>query len=204
MLLLQGNRNWRARPRPDNSARASVPCRLQEKGACAASKCGTPAGLRDRSLCACPRPAPTPASVEVADSHFLRFFVPLRQLVDIEGYAALLATDRRCWSTLIGSLIYDGGRWVYTDCGWYVECRITPGAGPISLWPLVPARADGLVLGAGTASGARRGSPGDIPQGYCGWRLCRRALRYRPGLGLTFWSRNVWNELRFRADRQFV
>jgi hypothetical protein len=135
-----------------------------------------------------PYPAP-PAPVEAVDPGFQDTLAPYGTWVNVEGYGP-------CWQPTVVVVnrgwqpYFDGGRWVYTDCGWYWLSDYSWGWAPFHYgrwfrhhrlgWCWAPDN----VWGPSWVSWR-------YTDGYCGWAPLPPGAGYRPGVGLTFRGRGV-------------
>lgn len=163
---------------------------------------------RDRAYATAPQaaptaPAPAPAPVVVVEqqpavivepapvtvNYFNETLSPYGTWVEVDGYG-------RCWQPTV--IAYqtdwqpyrDRGRWIYSDCGWYWASDYSWGnvAFHYGRW----------------FRDSRRGwcwSPDTIwapawvswrnNNDYCGWAPLPPAAHYHPGIGFTYYDRNV-------------
>ena len=157
-------------------------------------------------------PAPAPAPIETApqpdyttgdyppaiDSTYAPFYdslAPYGTWVDVAGYGP-------CWqpTTVIVNAGWqpycDGGRWVYTDYGWYWLSGYSWGWAPFHYgrwfrhnhygWCWAP----GSTWGPSWVSWRYNGN-------YCGWAPLPPAAVYQPTIGLTFHGQHVNNSFAF-------
>jgi hypothetical protein len=133
--------------------------------------------------------AAPPAPVEIADSTFYDELTPYGTWVDVEGYGP-------CWQPTVVVAnsgwrpYFDGGHWVYTDCGWYWLSDYSWGWAPFHYgrwfqhqrlgWCWLPDR----VWGPSWVSWR-------YTEGYCGWAPMPPGALYTAGIGLTYWGRGV-------------
>jgi len=138
--------------------------------------------------------APPPA-VAVSYSTFYDSLAPYGTWLDVSGWGP-------CWRPTVvivnpGWRPYcNGGRWIYSDCGWYWLSGYSWGWAPFHYgrwfrhsrwgWCWAP----GSVWGPAWV-GWRYGG------GYCGWAPLPPAAGFRAGIGLTYYGRPV------RADFGF-
>jgi len=72
-----------------------------------------------------------------------------------------------------------------------IGLRIIPGAGAVSLWPLVFRFRAGAGAGRRTPFGVRQWVTWRYSDDYCGWRRCPPFAAYREGFGFFTRGRNV-------------
>ena len=138
---------------------------------------------------------PAPAPAEITDDTFYDSLAPYGNWVNVEGYGP-------CWQPTVVLVnpywqpYYDCGHWAYTDCGWYWMSGYSWGWAPFHYgrwfrhdrigWCWAPDRvwAPSWVCWRYTS-------------GYCGWAPLPPGAWYRPGLGLTYWGRNVTTSFGF-------
>ncbi len=127
--------------------------------------------------------------VEVTDDTFNSSLAPYGAWVDVQGYG-------RCWQPTVTVInagwrpYSDGGRWVYTDCGWYWYSDYSWGWAPFHYgrwfqharlgWCWAP----GNVWGPSWVSWRYNDS-------YCGWAPLPPAAIYNPGFGFSYCGRSV-------------
>ncbi len=157
-------------------------------------------------------PEPTPAPAEMApqpaystenyvppaDSSYTTFYdslAPYGTWVDVAGYGA-------CWQPTVVIVnrawrpYCDGGRWLYTDCGWYWSSGYSWGWAPFHYgrwfrhqrmgWCWAP----GNVWGPSWVSWRYSGN-------YCGWAPLPPAAGFTAGVGLTFHGNRVNSSFAF-------
>jgi hypothetical protein len=140
-----------------------------------------------------PQPADTTeAYVPPADSTYTTFYdslAPYGTWVDVAGYGP-------CWQPTVvvinrGWRPYcDGGRWLYTDCGWYWSSGYSWGWAPFHYGRWFRHRhmgwcwAPGNVWGPSWVSWRYSGN-------YCGWAPLPPAAGFSVGVGLTFHGNRV-------------
>ena len=130
-----------------------------------------------------------PPSAEATDSMFYDSLAPYGTWLQVEGYGP-------CWqpSTVVVNPswqpYFDGGHWVYSDCGWYWLSDYSWGWAPFHYgrwfhhqhwgwcWRPDPLWAPSWVSWRYT-------------DGYCGWAPLPPGARFSPGIGLTFQGRHV-------------
>ncbi len=153
-----------------------------------------------------PEPVPAPAPEEMApppdyatdyypppaDDSYASFYdtlAPYGTWIDVAGYGP-------CWQpTVVVANPYwqpycNGGRWLYTDCGWYWQSGYSWGWAPFHYgrwfrhshygWCWVP----GNVWGPSWVSWRYNGN-------YCGWAPLPPAAGYHAGVGLTYQGQRV-------------
>ena len=130
-----------------------------------------------------------PPGADTGYSTFYSSLAPYGTWVDVAGYGA-------CWQPTVvvvnrGWRPYcNGGRWVYSDCGWYWSSGYSWGWAPFHYgrwfchqrigWCWAP----GTVWGPSWVSWRYTGS-------HCGWAPLPPAAGYRVGVGLTFHGQGV-------------
>lgn len=133
-----------------------------------------------------PPPAPPPADQAPTYSTFYSSLAPYGTWVEVDGYG-------RCWQPTVvvvnptWSPYCDGGRWVYSDCGWYWASDYSWGWAPFHYgrwfqhsrlgWCWAP----DTVWGPSWVSWRYSG-------GYCGWAPLPPGSWYVSGVGLTWWG----------------
>lgn len=143
---------------------------------------------------AAPAPAPAPAaapepSVNVTYSTFYDSLSPYGTWVYVEGYG-------RCWQPTVVAInpgwrpYYDGGRWLYTDNGWYWYSDYSWGWAPFHYgrwfrhhrvgWCWAP----DLFWGPSWVTFR-------YTSGYCGWAPLPPYAHYRPGFGFSYYGSSV-------------
>lgn len=137
-------------------------------------------------------PPPPP---EVADDAFYDSLAPYGTWIDVDGYG-------RCWRPSVCVVnptwqpYFDGGHWLYTDCGWYWTSDYSWGWAPFHYgrwfrhdhwgWCWMP----DLVWGPSWTCWR-------FTDGYCGWAPLPPGAIYRPGVGLLFYGRRVGLDFSF-------
>ena len=133
-----------------------------------------------------PPPPPEERPTEVTENYFYDSLAPYGTWIDIAGYG-------RCWrptvvATYPGWQPYcHGGRWVWTDCGWYWYSDYSWGWAPFHYgrwfshprwgWCWVP----GSLWGPSWVSWRYSDS-------YCGWAPLPPAACYTPGFGFSYYG----------------
>lgn len=133
-----------------------------------------------------PPPPPEELPGQVTVDHFYDSLSPYGTWVDIEGYG-------RCWRpTVVASdpgwrPYVHGGRWVWTDSGWYWYSDYSWGWAPFHYgrwfshpgwgWCWMP----GSVWGPAWVSWS-------YTDAYCGWAPLPPAACYSPGFGFTYYG----------------
>ncbi|MCX6926010.1 MAG: hypothetical protein NT154_22800, partial [Verrucomicrobia bacterium] len=136
-----------------------------------------------------------PPAVDTGYAPFYDSMSPYGTWVDVAGYGA-------CWQPTVvvvnpGWQPYcDGGRWVYTDCGWYWMSGYSWGWAPFHYgrwfrhnhygWCWAP----GNVWGPAWVSWRYNGN-------YCGWAPLPPAAGYSAGVGLTYRGQHVNSSFAF-------
>ena len=144
---------------------------------------GTPPGDNTTASSSAP-----PAAV-AGYSTFYDSLAPYGTWVDVAGYGP-------CWqpTVVVANPAWrpycDGGRWVYTDCGWYWMSGYSWGWAPFHYGRWFQHHRMGWCWAPDTVWGPswvcwRFGSS------YCGWAPLPPGAWYRPGVGLTFRGRQV-------------
>ena len=137
--------------------------------------------------------------------YFYSSLSPYGSWVEVDGYGW-------CWQPTIAVTYTDwrpyqqGGRWIYSDCGWYWQSDYSWGWAPFHYgrwfnhprrgWCWVPDR----VWGPSWVSWRSSTS-------YCGWAPLPPAARYRSGFGLSYYDRSVGVSFEFglgAVDYTFV
>ena len=159
-----------------------------------------------------PEPLPAPAPADMApqpdnttgtyvpppDSAYGTFYDPLAPYgtwLDVAGYGP-------CWQPSVvmvnpGWQPYcDGGRWIYTDCGWYWMSGYSWGWAPFHYGRWFRHRHYGWCWMPGNTWGPawvcwRHGG------NYCGWAPLPPAAVYHPTVGLTFHGQRVSSSFAF-------
>ncbi len=135
---------------------------------------------------AVPAPAPQP---EVTYSTFYSSLSPYGTWLEVDGYG-------RVWQPTVvvvnsgWSPYYDGGRWIYTDRGWYWASDYSWGWAPFHYgrwfrhhrigWCWTP----DLVWGPSWVTWRYNDA-------YCGWAPLPPAAYYRPGFGFSYYGASV-------------
>lgn len=136
-----------------------------------------------------PPPPKEEVPTEVTVNYFYDSLAPYGTWIDIDGYG-------RCWrptvvATSPGWRPYvNGGRWVWTDAGWYWYSDYSWGWAPFHYgrwfsharwgWCWVP----GTVWGPSWVSWRYN-------DGYCGWAPLPPAACYYPSVGFTYYGRSA-------------
>lgn len=134
-------------------------------------------------------PAPAPPQTNVTYATFYDALAPYGTWIELDGYG-------RVWQPTVVVInsgwrpYFDGGRWVYTDSGWYWYSDYTWGWAPFHYgrwfrhsrigwcwWPDV-------VWGPAWVSWR-------YTDAYCGWAPLPPGAYYRPGFGFTYYGRPV-------------
>jgi hypothetical protein len=134
-------------------------------------------------------PPPVAATAETSEAGFYQPLTPYGTWVDVAGYGP-------CWQPNVVTInpewqpYFDGGHWVYSDCGWYWLSDYSWGWAPFHYgrwfrhnrigWCWAPDRVWGPSWVCWRDS-----------DNYCGWAPLPPGAWYRPGIGLTFWGRHV-------------
>lgn len=121
--------------------------------------------------------------------YFYSSLAPYGSWVDVDGYGW-------CWQPTVAVTYSDwrpysqGGRWIYSDCGWYWQSDYSWGWAPFHYgrwfhharrgWCWMPDRVWGPAWVSWRTSSA-----------YCGWAPLPPVARYRSGLGLCYNDRHV-------------
>jgi hypothetical protein len=134
-------------------------------------------------------PSFPPESAPAADDMFYDSLAPYGTWVDVEGYGG-------CWQPTVAVVnpdwqpYFDGGNWVYTDCGWYWSSTYSWGWAPFHYgrwfrhhqwgWCWAPDRvwAPSWVCWR-------------VTDGHCGWAPLPPGTWCQPGVGLVFHGRRV-------------
>ena len=155
---------------------------------------------RDRAYATAPQaaptaPAPAPAPVVVVEpapvtvNYFNETLSPYGTWVEVDGYG-------RCWQPTV--IAYqtdwqpyrDRGRWIYSDCGWYWASDYSWGniAFHYGRWFRDSHRgwcwSPDTIWAPAWVSWRNNND-------YCGWAPLPPAAHYRPGIGFTYYDRNV-------------
>ncbi len=136
-----------------------------------------------------------PPPEDAAYPAFYDALAPYGTWVDVGGYG-------RCWQPTMVVVnagwqpYFDGGRWVYTDCGWYWMSDYSWGWAPFHYgrwfrhnylgWCWMPDR----VWGPSWVSWRHT-------DGYCGWAPLPPAARFTVSAGLTLHGRSVSSTFAF-------
>lgn len=131
----------------------------------------------------------TPPAADAGYSTFYDSLAPYGTWVDVAGYGP-------CWqpSVVVANPTWrpycDGGRWVYSDCGWYWMSGYSWGWAPFHYgrwfrhnrlgWCWAP----DTVWGPSWVCWRYSGS-------HCGWAPLSPGAWFRPGVGLTYHGRHV-------------
>jgi hypothetical protein len=134
-------------------------------------------------------PPPEQPPTEVTVNHFYDSLAPYGTWIDIPGYG-------RCWRPTIAVTVngwrpYEhGGRWIWTDAGWYWYSDYSWGWAPFHYgrwfahsswgWCWVP----DTVWGPSWVSWR-------YSDAYCGWAPLPPAAYYVPGVGFTYYGSSV-------------
>jgi hypothetical protein len=136
--------------------------------------------------------------------YFYSSLSPYGSWMEVDGYGW-------CWQPTIAVSVdwrpyQQGGRWIYSDAGWYWQSDYSWGWAPFHYgrwfnhprrgWCWVPDR----VWGPSWVSWRTSTS-------YCGWAPLPPAARYRSGFGLSYYDRNVGISFEFglgATDYTFV
>ncbi len=139
-------------------------------------------------------PPPAPPAEEVSAPVFYDSLAPYGTWVDVTGYG-------RCWRPTVAVVnpvwqpYYDGGHWVYTDCGWYWMSDYSWGWAPFHYGRWFRHNHWGWCWAPGTVWGpswvAWRYS-----DAYCGWAPLPPGAYFSFSLGLTFHGHRVhdWDD----------
>lgn len=133
-------------------------------------------------------PAPAP-QVEVSYSNFYSSLAPYGTWVELDGYGRVwqptVVVVNNSWSPY-----FDGGRWIYTDAGWYWSSDYSWGWAPFHYgrwfrhyrlgWCWTP----DLVWGPSWVTWRYNDA-------YCGWAPLPPAACYTPGYGFTYYGSSV-------------
>ncbi|MEY2428458.1 MAG: hypothetical protein QOJ40_1343 [Verrucomicrobiota bacterium] len=125
--------------------------------------------------------------VEPTYSNFYDSLAPYGSWVDVEGYG-------RCWqpTTLVVNSgwrpYFDGGRWVYTDCGWYWRSDYSWGWAPFHYGRWFRHQNLGWCWTPDTVWGPSWVS-WRYNHDYCGWAPLPPRAHFRPGIGFASHSR---------------
>ncbi len=185
------------------TAPAVAPANEVQEQAAAPAPAPNPADIAPQSTVAQPAQSaqpPPPAGTQVAQvaaqpvqqvnyNTFYTGLSPYGNWVYIEGYGQVwqpaVVVSNPTWEPYV-----DGGRWLYTDAGWYWTSDYSWGWAPFHYgrwfrhyrlgWCWYP---------------EYTWSPAWVSwrwtDGYCGWAPLPPAACYRPGIGLTYWGHNV-------------
>jgi len=131
----------------------------------------------------------SPPSPDITEPGFYDTLSPYGNWVRVEG-AGL------CWqpsAAVVDSSwqpYFDGGHWVYTDCGWYWASDYSWGWAPFHYGRWFHHNHWGWCWAPDTVWG-----PSWVcwryTDGYCGWAPLPPGAWYRPGIGLSFYGRGV-------------
>lgn len=142
-----------------------------------------------------PPPEGTPVTTvsapatQVTNNYFYNTLSPYGTWVDVPDFGW-------CWQPTVAVTQADwrpychGGRWIWTDCGWYWQSYYSWGWAPFHYgrWHLSSGR--GWVWVPGTHWG-----PAWVTwrsyDGYCGWAPLPPAAHYVSGVGFTYYGRGV-------------
>jgi len=147
-----------------------------------------------------PSPAPAPSAGEVAQpapqpqvaattASFQESLSPYGNWVNVEGYGT-------CWQPTVTVMntawrpYCDGGRWLYTDCGWYWQSDYAWGGVAFHYGRWFYAPRQGWCWWPNTVWG-----PSWVTwrsaSAYCGWAPLPPYSYYNAGVGFTYYGNNV-------------
>lgn len=167
---------------------SSVPARTTVQPTAPASDSAA-ASVPSPDVAAYPPPAPSsePAlapPTDIVQSSFDEGLSPYGTWVDLEGYG-------RCWQPTVvvanpeWQPYFDGGHWIYSDCGWYWVSDYSWGWAPFHYGRWFRHSRLGWCWAPDTVWG-----PSWVcwryTDGYCGWAPLPPGARFHPGVGLTF------------------
>jgi hypothetical protein len=136
-----------------------------------------------------PPPDYSPPPPDMTEPGFYDTLSPYGNWVQVDG-AGL------CWQPSAAVVdpswqpYFDGGHWVYTDCGWYWASDYSWGWAPFHYGRWFHHNHWGWCWAPDTVWG-----PSWVcwrySDGYCGWAPLPPGAWFRPGIGLTFYGRGV-------------
>jgi hypothetical protein len=143
----------------------------------------------DYSLAPDYAPPPDYSPPEVTEPVFYDSLSPYGNWIDVQG-AGL------CWQPSAAVInpswqpYFDGGHWVYTDCGWYWASDYSWGWGPFHYGRWFHNNHWGWCWAPGTVWGTAWVCWRQT-DGYCGWAPLPPGAWFSSGSGLTFYGRGV-------------
>jgi hypothetical protein len=158
---------------------AAVPAPVQEPAAAAPQP--------TEQAVAAPDLAPPPH--EATQASFYNALNPYGTWVDVEGYGY-------CWQPNVVVLnpywrpYFDGGRWIYTDCGWYWMSDYSWGWAPFHYGRWFRHHRLGWCWYPDTVWGPSWVS-WRYYDTYCGWAPLPPAARFTAGFGFTYYGSSV-------------
>jgi hypothetical protein len=139
-----------------------------------------------------PQAEPTPAEPQPANvtyNYFYDTLSPYGSWVNVDGYGM-------CWQPSVVVINHgwrpycDGGRWIYTDCGWYWYSDYTWGWAPFHYGRWFSHPSHGWCWYPGYTW-----SPSWVSwrytDSYCGWAPLPPTAYYSAGLGFTYYGSSV-------------
>jgi hypothetical protein len=130
-----------------------------------------------------------PPQANVSSTYFQDSLSPYGNWIDIEGYGQCwqpsVVVVNRSWTPYC-----NGGRWVYSDCGWYWASDYSWGWAPFHYGRWFRHNFWGWCWAPDTVWGPAWVSWRYNP-GYCGWAPLPPTACYRPGFGFTYCGNSV-------------
>ena len=130
-----------------------------------------------------------PPQSTVTYLNFYDSLSPYGSWVDVAGYG-------RCWQPTVVVVdrgwqpYYQGGRWIYTDAGWYWYSDYSWGWAPFHYGRWFRHNRIGWCWSPGYTWGPSWVS-WRYSDSYCGWAPLPPAAHYRPGFGFSYYGRSV-------------
>ena len=133
--------------------------------------------------------SPPPQPVNVTYNYFYDSLAPYGSWVDLPGYGSCwqptVVVVNRAWRPYC-----NGGRWVYTDCGWYWYSDYSWGWAPFHYGRWVSDARLGWCWYPGYTWGPAWVS-WRYSDGYCGWAPLPPSASYTYGVGFTYYGGSV-------------
>jgi hypothetical protein len=130
-----------------------------------------------------------PPQANVSSTYFYDSLAPYGNWIDIQGYGQCwqpsVVVVNRSWTPYC-----NGGRWVYSDCGWYWASDYSWGWAPFHYGRWFRHNFWGWCWAPDTVWGPAWVSWRYNP-GYCGWAPLPPTACYRPGFGFTYYGNSV-------------
>ncbi|HXP63019.1 MAG TPA: DUF6600 domain-containing protein [Dongiaceae bacterium] len=136
-----------------------------------------------------------PAPPDMAEPAFYDSLSPYGNWIQVDG-AGLCWQPSAAVVDLAWQPYFDGGHWLYTDCGWYWASDYSWGWAPFHYGRWFHHHRWGWCWAPDTVWG-----PSWVcwryTDGYCGWAPLPPGAAYRPGFGLAFHGRRVGADFGF-------